>query len=388
MRINNFINQSRLSSGMIQDVFIIGATGKVGKRLVQQFIEKQDTNAQIHENPTRIIGLASSTHFIYDFGPDLTGISQEKAYNFSQNRNYRGATAYTDLTNIIESVNTDYPHEESSLVFIDVTAAKEDMLKFHTDIIRHTPYNIVTANKNPIALSDYATFQELTENPQRYGYRCSVMAGSEAVPYLQDLRDLNDKLISIQGCFSGTLGFICSELEKNKKLSEIVKDAYNRGYTEPHPRDDLNGLDVSQKLVILARTAGYPINMENVNVEPLLPSDYLQEENVDLFLRSLAKLDNPFAKDMNVLLLNGFVPRYIAAMGFEDFTPKLDVKLMNVPKQSPLGSLEGTLNKIVIVSEAYDVGYSIEARGAGLDVTARNIRRDLLHLLKERRIRN
>ena len=67
--------------------------------------------------------------------------------------------------------------------------------------------------------------------------------------------------------------------------------------------------------------------------------------------------------------------------------PLLEVSLKEVPEFSPLGTLKDTLNKIVIVSETYPLGYSIEAPGAGLDVTARNIRRDLLHLLEQRRIR-
>ena len=168
----------------------------------------------------------------------------------------------------------------------------------------------------------------------------------------------------------------------------FVRKARDEGYTEPHPRDDLNGLDVARKLVILARTAGYPVNLEDVKVNPLIPKEYLQEDNVEKFLDQLTKLDEEFMREINIPRLNGLVPRYIARMYFESNKPVLEVELKNIPKQSPLGQLEGTLNKIVIKSEAYDIGYSIEARGAGLDVTARNIRRDLLHLLKERRIRD
>ena len=196
---------------MIQNVFVKGATGKVGKTLVQHFIEKQDTNAKIHENPTRIIGLASSTHYLRDFGTDSTGISQEKAFNFSQNRDYTHATPYKDLTQLLDAVKGNHTYNNSSLVFIDATAAKEDMLRFHIEVIRNSPYSIVAANKIPLAISDYPTFQELTQNPRRYGYRCSVMAGSEAIPFLQDLRDLSDPLVSLDGCFSGTNGYICSE---------------------------------------------------------------------------------------------------------------------------------------------------------------------------------
>lgn len=366
---------------MIQDVFIIGATGKVGRTLVEHIIKKGDTDATIHANPTRIVGLASSKHFVYS----PNGISQQQAYNFIS-RLPDNAKPYAELTELSEAVNG-YPNNESSLVFVDVTAVNEPMTRFHLHVIRQTSHSIVTANKNSIALSDYATFQEFTQNPRRYGYRCSVMAGAEAVPFLQDLRDLNDKLELVQGCFSGTLSYICSELEIDKRFSEIVRDAFLKGYTEPHPKDDLNGLDVARKLVVLARTAGYPVSMADVQVVPFIPHEYLSEDNVGRFLDKMQYLDDSFRERIARLRRNGMTLRYVAQMQIQDNVPLLEVSLKEVPKQSPLGSLEDTSNKIVIVSEAYPKGYSIEAPGAGLDVTARNIRRDLLHLLEERRIR-
>ncbi len=364
---------------MIQDLFIIGATGKVGKTLVSQIIEKKDMDASIHANPTRIVGLASSTHFVFE----PKSIKPTQAYDFS-NRRYHNSISYHNLDEILDAVGN---RNESSLVFVDATALNEPMTKFHLYIIRDTSYSFVTANKNPIALSDYPTFTELTQNPRRYGYRCSVMAGAEAVQFLQDLKDLNDPLKLMQGCFSGTLGYICSELETGKKFSEIVREAFRKGYTEPHPRDDLNGLDVARKLVVLSRTAGYKADMADVKVKPFIPPEYLLEGNVDNFLDKMQELDDSFKEKIASIRNNGMALRYVAQMQIQDNSPLLEVSLKEVHKHSPLGTLKDTLNKIVIVSETYPQGYSIEAPGAGLDVTARNIRRDLLHLLEQRRIR-
>ncbi len=362
---------------MIQDVYIIGATGKVGSTLIKQVIEKGDTDASRHANPTRIVGLASSTHTLYL--PE--GISTERTYAFV-NRNYDGARRYQHPNEFLWMVDQ-YRSNRSTLVFVDATAVDEPMTEFHIYVTGQTTHGLVTANKIPLASHDHSTFQRLTRYPRRYGYRCSVMAGAEAVPHLQDLRDLNDRLYSIEGCFSGTLGFISSELT-NSRLSEIVREARDRGYTEPHPRDDLSGLDVAKKLVILARTAGYGVSIEDVNVKPFIPQELLLEGDVNRFLDSLTMLDTEFATRMDYAQANGHTLRYVARMIVKNGTPELEVSLQEVPKESQLGRLEGRENKIIIVSEAYPNGYKVEASGAGLDITATNIRRDLLYLLPER----
>ena len=367
---------------MIQDLFIIGATGKVGKTLIDQIVRKEDTNSQVHRNPTRIVGLASSRNFI--FSPH--GISPEVSYSFA-NKQCSEMREYNTLDELLEAVNNSHRNEESTLVFVDVTSVNEPITQFHLRVIRSKPYGIVTANKNPIALSGYDTFQELTRNPRRYGYRCSVMAGAEAVTFLQDLSDLSDNLQLIEGCFSGTLGYITSELEKSRKFSDILREANKRGYTEPHPRDDLNGLDVARKLVVLARTAGYPISVSDVKVSPFIPPEYFLENNPESFLNAVARLDDKFSEKVARARSDGLTLRYVARMDIKDTNPTVEVSLKEVPKQSPLGVLEGTMNKIVIVSETYPNGYSVEAPGAGLDVTARNIRRDLLYLLDTRETR-
>ncbi len=362
---------------MIQDIYIIGATGNVGSELVKQIFEKGDTDSGLHANPTRVVGLASSTHTLYL----PKGISQDQAYNFI-NRNYDEAQPYRNLGELLHGARYGYRDEETMLVFVDATAINEPMTEFHLQVIRETPYSIVTANKNPVALSDYATFQELTKDSRRYGYRCSVMAGAGAVTFLRDLKDLNDKLHIIEGCLSGTNGYICSELEKGGKLSKIIRIAHSKGYTEPHPRDDLNGLDVARKLVVLARTVGYHTDINSVHVQPFIPQQYLSEDSVDHFLDSISKLDTEFEEKMKSAKDRGQTLRYVAQM---DTKKNLNVSLQEVPKASDLGSLKGTLNQIIITSDSYPDGYSIKAPGAGLDVTARNIRRDLLELLPQRK---
>ena len=374
---------------MIQDVYIMGATGNVGKELVRQLFERGDTDPNRHVNPTRIVGLASSTHTIYL----PQGILPEQAYAFTS-KGYSDAHAdtYTDHGTLIDRARYGFRAGGSTLVFVDVTALKQEMTKFHLQVIRDTPYGLVTANKNPIASSDYAIFKELTADIRRYGYRCSVMAGAEAIPFIRDARDVNDPIHSVQGCFSGTNGFITSELEKcdadgkSKRLSDIVKEAHKCGYTEPHPRDDLNGIDVARKLVIIARSMGLPIGMENVLREGLIPKEYLLEDDVPKFLDNLVNLDSGFAMKIANAKSHGSTLRYVASIDMQGEIPVLEVSLKEVPQESLLGMLKSTKNQLVITTKTFSDGYPIgPLPGAGIDVTAQNVRRDLLYLLIDRR---
>ena len=366
---------------MYQDVFVIGATGKVGSTLIKQILEKGDTYPSLHGNPTRIVGVASRSNFAYS----PRGLSPSEAHNFCTGH-FPEAKRYSDLHELVDAADIGTRRSSGSLVFVDATAASDDMTRLHMHIVKTTPYGIVTANKNPIALSDFQTFQSLTGNPRRYGYRCSVMAGSDAVTFLQDLKDLNEQLHGIEGCFSGTLGYITSNLEKGRKFSEVLREAHEEGYTEPDPRDDLRGLDVARKIIVLARSAGYDVGIEDIKLKPFIPEEFLKSESIDDFLASSENLDQHFFDKLQAARKHGNTLRYVATMKLDRDYPEIEVGLREVPLESSLGMLQGTRNKIVITTEYYpsDKPYIVEAPGAGLDVTARNIRRDLMGLLTER----
>ncbi len=368
---------------MIQDVFILGATGNVGSELIKQIYEKGDTDSSIHHNPTRVVGLASSRNFL--FSPN--GFSYDVSRSFA-NKELR-SSGYKSLDEILGVVKGCYNGNGKHLVFVDVTAVKDEMKDFHLNVMENTNHGLVTANKNPLALYDRDVFNKLASRIHRYGYSCSVMAGAGAVQFLQDARDLRDKPVLIEGCFSGTLGYLCSGLEEGQTLYDVVCDAKEKGYTEPHPRDDLNGLDVARKLLILARTAGYDVDLCDIQVHPFIPEDFLHIDNVEEFLKSLHSLNGDYNKMFLDARERGNVLKYVASMKKKNncMVPSLEVALKEVPKDSSLGSLVGTANKIAIVNEAYPENnpFIIEAPGAGLAVTAQNVRRNLLQLLEDRK---
>ena len=98
---------------------------------------------------------------------------------------------------------------------------------------------------------------------------------------------------SILGCLSGTLGYLMTSLENGMKFSDAVHQAYEKGYTEPDPREDLSGMDVARKALILARRLGFKLNIEDINLEPLFKANMSSDDPYE-FIENLTGLDNYF----------------------------------------------------------------------------------------------
>ncbi len=363
---------------MAELAFIVGATGKVGKELISQIISKGDTDKSLHRNPTNIVGVASSSGFLYN----MRGINESEVRGFSAKSIDGNPYAGTEeLFNVLRG-------SSKPMTIVDVTASK-DMLGFHTSIMRNTDHRIVTANKLPLTESSFETFEELVREPQRYGYRCSVMAGAEAVDKLRDMRDLGERPLSIEGSFSGTLGYITSEMENDKAFSDALRSAIKKGYTEPNPAIDLSGADVANKMLILVRTAGFNVSLADIKLEPFVDQKYL---NYGMRLSDpkadFSELDRHMDGLMNMAKHGGCTLRYVAKFTIEENMPSISVGLKRVEKGSQLANLKGTSNKIIISANVYGESYyAVEAPGAGIGITAMNIRRDMLHQIKSRYMR-
>jgi len=272
------------------------------------------------------------------------------------------------------------------VVYVDVTGAKQVARDLHLKIIESSAGQIATANKNPIGLYDYPTYQTLTKDPRRYKYSATAMAGLGAVPWLSERNTIQDHIHQISASLSGTVGFITSELTRGETLSTAIQTARTKGYTEPDYREDLNGVDVARKLTILGREAGFPISFDDIAIEPFLPREYLEIPDAE---ECLAKIK----EDLDIVMLEryaqaatrgkqGMTLKYLASLRNNQGSPALTVGLAEVPKESAFGRLNGTDNRIEVVTDQYTVDrpYKLEGPGAGLDLTASVLRRDLLHL--------
>ncbi len=364
-----------------QNVSIFGATGNVGSELTHQIVDLDQENRG-HINPTRIVGLANKYDGYY---LDAKGIKEAAQIVSVRSEFAYGAERYSDLKDVIKKA-CDWL--DGDVVFVDATAdSSETMREIHRYII-DSRLKIVTANKNPIALCSAEEFDYLTKHRDQYGYNAAVMAGGDAVPFLQDSYDISDPVYRIEGCFSGTLGYVCSELEKGRLFSEIVKEAKELKYTEPHPWDDLSGLDVARKLCILARSAGYRIEFEDIQIESFIPKEYQDIKNTNDFMQSLHLLNEDFAKRVSSAAKQKKVLRYVASLEKTSNGPLLSVGLKEVDRNSPIGSLQGTSNIVAITTKLRapeNDPHVIRSKGAGLEKTAAAIRADLLKFLPGRK---
>jgi aspartokinase/homoserine dehydrogenase 1 len=363
---------------MIQRVAILGASGNVGRELVKQ-ITQFDT--QGHRNPTKIIGVASSENFYVT----ESGITKNIIEGIIASReNARAILSkgekMTNLSQLLAAVQDCGLAGE--VIFVDATAGKNELLEFHKQVLQGQD-SLVTANKNPAAFATMEEFDELTKDHGRYEFNTTVMGGAGAVNFIRDQYELRDKIQTIEGCFSGTLGFIMSQLEKGDlSFDQIVREAKDKGYTEPNPWDDLNGLDVARKLVILARCAGARIGIEDVKITPLIPARFAKLEGENFF-HELRKENVYFHELRGEALAKNEVLRYMAKADFSTEKPELSVELCSVPKNSEAGSLSGPKNLIKIESAQYAGANShvIMSPGAGLGITAFNLRKGILSAL-------
>lgn len=237
-------------------------------------------------------------------------------------------------------------------------------------------FNIVLANKKPLAVAQIE-YDRLMQTARDRGltirYEATAGAGLPVFDTLAKLQSAGDKVETILGCFSGTLGYLMTALQDGVRFSEAVKQAWKLGYTEPDPRDDLSGTDVARKALILARTLGRRLELSDIDLEPLFGPD-VDSNDPATFIANLRKLDDEFAARIESARKKGNVLRYVARIG-----KTIRVALDEVPEGSPMGRLRGTDNQVVIHSKRYKNNpLVVTGPGAGAEVTAAGVLNDIV----------
>ncbi|EDQ85379.1 uncharacterized protein MONBRDRAFT_34304 [Monosiga brevicollis MX1] len=300
---------------------------------------------------------------------NLGAIADFKQQGNSLAQHAQGVSTSEDIAQHLE------PLASSGNIFVDCTATDRISGQLIEAIQRGA--GVVFANKK-VLTGDWSTFQQLTgpDVTGRCRFESSVGAGSPFVAAVSRVAAAGDAVHRIQGTFSGTLGFITAGLDKGRSLSELVREAYDLGYTEPDPRDDLSGMDVARKALILARVCGWSLEMSDVDVQGLYPAS-LSDVSVADFLARIGELDADIAAQQEAAAKEDCVLRYVAEAGPQG----CQVGLRPVPRSSPIGALSGTDNILNVHSDIYSsTPLVIQGSGAGADITAAGVVADMVEI--------
>ncbi len=352
--------------GLTLNLFLLGATGLIGKTLLKQISEQAD-HLKKHKNLNlKVTGLANTKKMVVN----PNGIEIK---NWTETLNSEGEKV--NLSEFIEDIQAlNLPNS----IFIDSTADK-DIVQYYFPIL-NSNISIVTPNKvaNSGSYNQYVSLRDISKKRNvKFLYETNVGAGLPIINTLQGLINSGDQIHKIEAVLSGTLSYIFNTFSPNNKFVDIVKDAKAKGYTEPDPRDDLSGTDVARKILILARETGLPIEMNEVIINPLLSDNAMNANSVDAFYDVLEQENSFYADKMKIASENGEVLRFIASLE----NGKASIGLKSVGKTHPFFNLAGSENIISFTTERYfNNPLVIKGPGAGAEVTAMGVFAEIISL--------
>ena len=290
----------------------------------------------------------------------------------SKTMTLEGEELPVDLARFAEVVNAEHlPHA----VIIDCSASHEVPEHYARWLDRGI--HVITPNKSAGAgpLERFQAIRAAAARGGRFRYEATVGAGLPIITTLRDLLDTGDEVLAIEGIFSGTLAYLFNRFDGSEPFSALVKKAKELGYTEPDPRDDLSGLDVARKLVILARELGWPATVEQVKLESLVPES-LRKVAAPEFMSRLSELDAPMKQRLDAARPS--VLRYVARL---DAGGAAQVGLTALPPEHPFAKIRLTDNVVQFTTQRYrDNPLIVQGPGAGPEVTAAGVFADLLRI--------
>jgi aspartokinase/homoserine dehydrogenase 1 len=347
---------------------IAGPTGKVGRALLGLLQSKSTWLKTEHRLDLRVIGSINTRTMQWD-ERGLTSTPPLKSLRPVTGDKW---DAFLELATLPRQV---------PLVFLDCTASEIIARQYVT--LLNSGVAIVTPSKIAPSL-DFGYYEQLHKNGGnrrgKFRYETTVGAATPMIRTLRDLRRTGDRIFRIEGVLSGTLSFVFDRVSAGVPFSHAVREAYEKGYTEPHPARDLSGDDVARKLLILAREAGFRIERSDIPAESLAqripePASDLQE-----YLHQLAILDEEWGEKHLQAKRNGKRLVYLAKLDGERAT----VRTEEVSEESPFARLRGAENAVLYYTDRNSpLPLTIQGLGAGPETTARGVLADLIHTALE-----
>lgn len=354
-----------LSETKTLHVFVAG-TGTVGATLLQQIREQAPYLLKTHNIDLKVVGLANSRQSVFD----------EAGLNLATWR--ESLSAAPQPASIAIFVDKILELNLPNAVFVDCSASAEVAAVYKTLIAKSV--SVVTPNK--IAASgNYHTYKELKQLAAKRGvkylYETNVGAGLPILSTLNDLIRSGDKVLKIEGIFSGTMNYLFNTVSADKKLSTVVQEAMDLGYAEPDPRIDLSGKDVARKILILARETGENLELDDVQIKPFLPASCLAEGPMDEFWNHLRAYEDTFEAQRAEVENQNKDYRLIAS--WED--GKARIELREIEKGHPFYAVSGSDNIILFTTERYKAQpLIVKGSGAGAEVTAAGVFADIIRI--------
>jgi bifunctional aspartokinase / homoserine dehydrogenase 1 len=351
--------------GLTLNLFVVGS-GLISTALLNQ-IQAQKTYLKARKNLNiKLIGITNSRKMLVK----EDGIALENWKEVQQN--------HGELANIGEFIsdiqNLNLPYS----VFVDCTADK-NIVQYYYGLL-NSNVSIVTPNKiaNSGSFEQYFTLQKAAQRRGvKFLYETNVGAGLPIIGTLQGLITSGDKINKIEAVLSGTLAFIFNNFKSGKKFSEIVREAKAKGYTEPDPREDLSGMDVARKILILAREVGLKLEPNDVKLSSLLSENAIKAPSIEDFFDVLEQENATFEKLLTDAEANDEVLRYIATLDGD----KVSIELKTVGKSHPFFNLAGSENIVSFTTERYKYNpLVIKGPGAGAEVTASGVFADIMSI--------
>ena len=344
------------------DVILLGC-GNVGSELLSQF-QRQAASLLDHDMELRVRAIANRRQMLV--ADNVVDLQQWRSQLEQQGQPW----TIDDVLAIRERLGLLNP------TVVDCTSA-ESLASEYVRFLENG-FNVVAANKkaNTASLAYYRDMRRAADgNFRRFLYETNVGAGLPVIDTLQGLMRSGDELTSFEGILSGSLSMIFGLLEEGMAMSAAVARAMELGFTEPDPRDDLSGMDVARKLLIIAREVGLELELEDIEVEPAVPMEQIAQVDRGALIAALQKLDSAVAQRVAAAQGAGQVLRYVGSI--KDGHCRVAVQA--VPQDQPLGAIRDGENALVLLTHYYQpIPLVLRGYGAGAAVTAAGVFGDLL----------
>ena len=343
---------------------VIGA-GNVGAALLDQIHDQAERLREEQDIDLRVRGVTTTEHML----------RAEQALDLSDWRSALAEGEPADLDAFVDHVQTDYhPHT----VLVDCTAS--DAVAQHYEDWLERGIHVVTPNKraNTASWDRYQNLQAAGRAQPRYLYETTVGAGLPILQTLANLTETGDRVHHVEGILSGTLSYLFNAFDGERPFSDILIQAKEAGFTEPDPRDDLSGMDVARKVVILAREMGLPLELDDVTIEGLVP-EALKDGSVEEFLAHLPEHDETMTDILRTAQAEGKVLRFV---GRVERDGTASVRLRRYPTDHAFARISHTDNIVRFQTDRYQTNpLIVQGPGAGPQVTAAGVFSDLLRLM-------